>query len=172
MRKFTYILLFFIIVSCKTTKTLADYGILDKRNVCSNDDYKNGNLIFKIKDYEFVFDFNNFVKELESYEKETSTDFSKTLRNNYLNQKNKILLSKIDQEYFINGTESVKFDNSFGINISLDNLYKSGEFYLKNTKNIQCAEYEHWQPHEQGTIDSKWIIDGKVVNEIVFGFVN
>ncbi|GGK35559.1 hypothetical protein GCM10007962_32470 [Yeosuana aromativorans] len=172
MRNFTYILLFFIIVSCKTTKTLADYGILDKRNVCSNDDYKNGNLIFKIKDYELVFDFNNFVKELESYEKETSTDFSKTLRNNYFNQKNKILLSKIDQEYFINGTESVKFDNSFGINISLDNLYKSGKFYLKNTKNIQCAEYEHWQPHEQGTIDSKWIIDRKVVNEIIFGFVN
>uniref|UniRef100_UPI00404AB951 hypothetical protein n=1 Tax=Flavobacterium sp. TaxID=239 RepID=UPI00404AB951 len=172
MRNFTYILLIFIIVSCKTTKTLADHGILDKRNVCSNNDYKNGNLIFKIIDYELVFDLNNFVKELESYEKEASTDFSKTLRNNYFNQKNKIILSKIDQEYFINGTESIKFEDSFGINTSLDNLYKSGKFYLKNAKNIKCAEYEHWQPHEQGSIDSKWIIDGKVVNEIIFGFVN
>ncbi|WP_100616437.1 hypothetical protein [Confluentibacter citreus] len=172
MRNLTYILLIFIIVSCKTTKTLADYGISDKRNICSNDDYKNANLIFKIQDYEFIFDYNNFEKELESYEKETSTDFSKTFRNNYFNQKNKIIISKVDQEYFINGTESVKLDESFGINISLDNLYKSGKFYLKNNKNIKCVEYEHWEPHDQGTIESKWIVDGKVVNEIIFGFVN
>ena len=162
----------FTIVSCKTTKTLADYGISDKRNICSNDDYKNGNLILKIKDYEFLFDFNELEKDLESYEKESLTDFSKTLRNNYFNQNIKITLSKIDQEYFINGTKSVEFDESFGINISLDNLYKSGKFYLKNNKNIKCVEYEHWEPHEQGTINSKWIIGGKVVNEIIFGFAN
>tara|TARA_R110002033_G_C3758449_1_gene226952 strand:+ start:61 stop:579 length:519 start_codon:yes stop_codon:yes gene_type:complete len=172
MRNFTYILLIFTIVSCKTTKTLADYGISDKRNICSNDDYKNGNLILKIKDYEFLFDFNELEKDLESYEKESLTDFSKTLRNNYFNQNIKITLSKIDQEYFINGTKSVEFDESFGINISLDNLYKSGKFYLKNNKNIKCVEYEHWEPHEQGTINSKWIIGGKVVNEIIFGFAN
>ena len=162
----------FTIVSCKTTKTLADYGISDKRNICSNDDYKNGNLILKIKDYEFLFDFNELEKDLESYEKESLTDFSKTLRNNYFNQNIKITLSKIDQEYFINGTKSVEIDESFGINISLDNLYKSGKFYLKNNKNIKCVEYEHWEPHEQGTINSKWIIGGKVVNEIIFGFAN
>jgi len=172
MRNFKFILLIFTIVSCKTTKTLADYGVLDKRNICSNDNYKNGNLILKIKDYEFVFDYKDFEKELESYEKESLTDYSKILINNYLNPTDKIRLSKIDQEYFINGTEPVKFDNSFGINISLDNLYKSGKFYLKNSDNIKCVEYEHWEPHDQGTIQSKWIVDRKTVNEIIFGFVN
>lgn len=161
----------FTIVSCKTIKTLGDYGVLDKRNVCSNDNYNTGDLILKIRDYEFVFDYKDFEKELESYEKETLTDYSKILRNIYSNQNNRITINKINEQYFINGT-AVEFEQSFGINISLDNLYKSEKFYLINNKNIKCVEYEHWKPYEQGTIYSKWIIDEKVLNEIIFGFIN
>jgi hypothetical protein len=172
MSNFVYSLFILTLVSCKTTKTLADYGILDKRHVCSKDNYKNGNLILKIKDYVFKFDFTEFENELESYEKESLTEYSKILRNNYLEETSKFELSKINQEYFIKGTEGVGLDESFAINYALDNLYKSGKFYLNDNGNIKCVVYEHWRPHEQGAINSKWIIDKKVVNEIVFGFVN
>jgi hypothetical protein len=171
MRNITFILLVFTIISCKTIKTLGDYGVLDKRHICSNENYNTGDLILKIGDYELIFDYKDFEKELESYERETLTDYLKIIRNIYSNQNNSITIYKINEQYIINGTE-VKLDQKLGIDISLDILYKSEKFHLVNSKNIKCMDYEHWYPHKQGTIYSKWIIDEKVINEIIFGFID
>ena len=171
MRKLLLILFAFGLIACKSTQTSLDYGVLDKRLVCSNIGYKNDQITFKVDDYIFIFNNKEFEDELISFDKDSFTNIFEKFNSDYI-KNGKLEIEKSKGDYIINKTRKLNINEYFAIITSLDNLYKSKQFYLKSDKNIKCMEYEHWSPNEQGSIYSKWIIEGKVINQITFGFTD
>jgi hypothetical protein len=169
MRKLLLVLFTFILVTCKSTQTSLDYGVLDKRLVCSNIGYKNDQITFKVGGYIFIFNDKEFEDELISFDSDSFTNIFEKFNSDYI-KNGKLEIEKSKGGYIINNSYKLNINEYFAIITSLDNLYKSNRFYLKSGKNIKCMEYKHWSPHEHGSIYYNWIIKGKVINQNTFGF--
>ena len=154
-----FILLIFIAIGCKTSKSFNESeGKLERKLIENNPHYKTGKVIFAIREYKFRFDLNEFNSELNKRNYKLSSSFE-TL--NIVQKKNVIIVDQLLKLHPI---------NSYEINEVLNLLFKEGKFYAtKNDKQISNFEYLNWQP-KQGEIFIKWFDGNYIIRKTTLGF--
>lgn len=174
MNKLISILIFTLLFyCCSQTKLLVSYGTEQSFLIYSDSTIANGNIKLDINDCVFKFngaDFENKLSlELNAYSK---TDFS-YMHTNFLVGNYQLSISKTDSGMVFNDSTKIKFPLDYSINMILDKLIREGKFYLsQDDKFVPFMEHIYWDPQYQGSINSKWIVNDKTINEIIHGFVD
>lgn len=162
-----------LLYCCSQPKLLIAYGAEQRFLVYSDSTLVDGKVQYKINDYTFKFNSVDFEDEIAEIMKEYNKSDFDYLKMNFLHDNETLVIKKGIQGITLNETSQIKFPLDYSINSVADKLIKNGKFYLsQDNKFVKYMEYIYWEPQYQGSISSKWIVNDKTINEIIYGYVD
>jgi len=169
-----FILFLIVLISCSQPKLLLSYGHKDKLLIYNDSTIIDSKIEYSIKGYSFHIrgeDFEDAIKA--NYEIDfTPFLYLKKFISDYIQDETKVHITEEGNTLFVNNKE-IKYPLSQDIRFALDQTIKKGSFRLERLgQPIMYIEYVYWEPQYQGSIYSNWIVKDKVINEIIFGFVD
>lgn len=162
-----------LLYCCSQPKLLISYGTEQRLLIYSDSTLVDGKVQYKINEYTFKFSRVDFEDAIEGLMKEYNKSDFDYIKRNFLGSNETLIIKKGIQGITLNDTSQINFPLDYSINTVVDELIKDGKFCIsQDDKLVRYIEYIYWEPQYQGSISSKWIINDKIINELIHGFVD